>query len=239
MPSLRQPGQQALALLAEARVDGVGLGDDVRVLEQRDRRALQRLRAAAVEERAGAGDRLDHPARADGPGHAPAGVAPVLGEAVEEDHRIAVDVLDVARRALDGQAAGRSGPDVVRVELVEHQRAVELARDRHPLRELVALHQLAGRVAGVRQQQRAEAAAVHLAPQIVDGERVAALALEQDRDRRERLEDVEQLFVGGVVGQEVPQVDVPRLAAARVSAVRPPPETLTFSALYCDGIPRR
>jgi hypothetical protein len=37
---------------------------------------------------------------------------------------------------------------------------------------------------------------VHLAAQIVDGERVAALALEQDRDRRERLEDVEQLFVG-------------------------------------------
>ena len=59
-----EAGEQAVALLAEGRVDRVGLGDDVRVLEQRDRRALQRLRAAAVEERAGAGDRVDDLPRA-------------------------------------------------------------------------------------------------------------------------------------------------------------------------------
>ena len=145
----------------------------------------------------------------DRPGDAPARVAPVLGEAVEEHDRIAVDVLDVARGALDRQlrpAAPR--PDVVRVELVDEQRAVELARDRDPARELVAADQLAGRVARVRQQQRRQAAAVDLAAQIVDGEGVAALALEQDRDGGERLEDVEQLLVGGVVGQEVAEVDV-------------------------------
>jgi hypothetical protein len=32
---------------------------------------------------------------------------------------------------------------------------------------------------------------------------------------------------------------VPMLAATRVSAARPPLETLTFSAEYCEGIPRR
>ena len=189
---------------------------DVLVLEQRDRRALQRLRAAAVEERSRAGDRLDHALGTDRPGDAPARVAPVLGEAVEQDDRIAVDVLDVARGALDRTAASTRPPpaparptDVVRIELVEQQRAVELARDRDPARELVAANELAGRVARVRQQQRRQAAAVHLAAQVVGGERVAALALEQDRDRGERLEDVEQLLVGGVVGEEVPEVDVP------------------------------
>jgi hypothetical protein len=39
-------------------------------------------------------------------------------------------------------------------------------------------------------------------------ERVAAVAFEEDRDRRERLEDVEELFVGRVVGQEVAEVHV-------------------------------
>ena len=48
-----------------------------------------------------------------------------------------------------------------------------------------------------------------LAAQIVGAEGVAALALEQDRDGGERLEDVEQLLVRGVVGQEVAEVDVP------------------------------
>ena len=72
------------------------------------RRALQRLRAAAVEERARARDGLDDLARADRPGDAPAGVAPVLGEAVEDHDRIAVDVLDVARGALDRELAGRA-----------------------------------------------------------------------------------------------------------------------------------
>ena len=77
----------------------------------RRRRAAGSPRAAAACEpppsrkRAGAGDRVDHLLRADGPGHAPARVAPVLGEAVEEHHRIAVDVLDVARGALDRQLA--------------------------------------------------------------------------------------------------------------------------------------
>src|SRR6267154_4347888 len=121
---------------------------------------------------------------------------------------IAVDVLDVAGRALDGELARAPAPHVVRVELVEEQRAVELPREVDPARELLALHELARGVARVRQQQRRESAPVHLAPQILDGESIAALALEQDGDGREGLEDVEQLLVGGVVGQEVAEVDV-------------------------------
>ena len=57
--------------------------------------------------------------RPDGPGDAPARVAPVLGEAVEEHHRVAVHVLDVAGSALDGELARPSGPDVVGIEFVD------------------------------------------------------------------------------------------------------------------------
>ena len=45
--------------------------------------------------------------------------------------------------------------------------------------------------------------------QCIRGEGVAALGVEQDGDGGERLEDVEQLLVGGVVGQEVAEVDEP------------------------------
>jgi hypothetical protein len=163
------------------------------VVEQRDGGALQRLGATTVQERAGAGDRLDHLLGRHRPRHAPARVAPVLGQAVEQHDGIAVDVGHVARAALDGQLIGgaAAGPQVVRVELVEQQRTVELARDFDPARQLGAADVLTRGVARVRQQQCGQAAAVHLAAQIVGGERVAAVALEQDGDRGERLEDIE------------------------------------------------
>ena len=136
-----QAGQQAIALLAEGGVDRLGLGDDVRVGRAA---GWPRAAAASSRRRRGTSRRWRRAsmtfARADGPGDAPAGVAPVLGQAVEDDDRIAVDVLDVARGALDRQLAGRpAAPDVVRVELVEEQRAVELARRGRPSGELVAL----------------------------------------------------------------------------------------------------
>ena len=68
---------------------------------------------------------------------------------------------------------------------------------------------------GFDSEQRREPAAEDLAAQIVGGERVAALALEQDRDRREQPEDVEQLLVRGVVGQEVAEVDAARAPRRR------------------------
>ena len=64
-------------------------------------------------------------------------------------------------------------------------------------------------IARVRREDRPEAAALDLAAQIVGGEGVALLAFEEDGDRREGLEDVEQLLVRRVVGEEVAEVDVP------------------------------
>ena len=122
----------------------------------------------------------------DRPGHAPARVAPVLGEAVEDARPDrGRRPRRSARRSRPAARPGGRGPDVVRVELVEEQRAVELARDARPSAASsspatslpVGLH-------GFESSSADEAAAEDLAPQIVGGEGVAALALEQDRDRR-------------------------------------------------------
>src|SRR5690349_1175401 len=154
--------EHPVALVAEGGVDGQGLLPDQLLVEKGNGRALQRPRAAAVEEGAGAGHRLDHLGGRHRPGDAPARVAPVLGQAVEDDDGIAVHVLHVAGGALDGELAGAARPDIVRVELVDEQGAVELARGAHPALQLVAVDELAGGVAGVAEEQRGEAAALDL-----------------------------------------------------------------------------
>src|SRR5690606_18771537 len=92
------------------------------------------------------------------------GVAPVLGQAVDDYDGIAVDVLDpgagadAARELTRVSQTGRT-VDVVGVELVDDQRAAELACGRDPAAQILAGDQAAGRVAGVRQQDRPEPAA--------------------------------------------------------------------------------
>src|SRR5690242_16477353 len=79
----------------------------------------------------------------------------------------------------------------------------------HPAIELLAGHELARGIARVREQERGEASTKDFAAKILRGEAVAAIALEEDRNAREGLEDVEELLVGRVVGQEVSEIDAP------------------------------
>jgi hypothetical protein len=202
-----EPGEHAIALLAEDRLDGVRFSDDVRVLEERDGGALEGLRPATIEEGAGGGEALDHGLRRERPRDPPTRVPPVLREAIEDHDRISVDVLHVARGALHRQLSWSAAIDVVRVKLVEQQRAVEVARDADPAFELLTRDQLARRVARIREEESGEPAPLDLAPKVIGVERVAAISFEEDRDAGEGLEDVEQLFVRRVVGKEVPEID--------------------------------
>jgi len=68
----------------------------------------------------------------------------------------------------------------MRVELIDQERALQLAGGAHPARELLALHQLAGRIAGIAQQQRREPATLDLLAQVVRSEGVPALSFEED-----------------------------------------------------------
>jgi hypothetical protein len=120
----------------------------------------------------------------------------------------------------------------VRIELVEDERAVELARDRDPASQLLAADDLAGRVARVGHEHRGQPAAHHLAAQVGRREGVATLALEQDRNRREQAEDVEQLLVRGVVGQEVAEVDVAERRGRARERGAAAARDATFSAEY-------
>src|SRR5882724_1970873 len=91
---------------------------------------------------------------------------------------IAVDVLDVAGGALDRELSRPPGPDVMRVELVDEERALQLARGAHPPRQLFPLDQLAGRIAGIAQEERGESAPLDLLAKIVGREGVSALSFE-------------------------------------------------------------
>src|SRR6185312_9830762 len=114
-----EPREHPVALLAKRRMDRERLLRDVLLAHERNRRALERLAPAAVEERAGARERLDDALRPERPRDAPARVTPVLREAVEDDDRIAIDVLDVARSALHREDPGLRAIHVMRIELVE------------------------------------------------------------------------------------------------------------------------
>ena len=71
--------------------------------------ALERMIGPAVEKGTGAGNRLDHRFGSKRPTDTPAGIAPVLGQPVEQHHGVAIDVLDIARGALHRQSARHGG----------------------------------------------------------------------------------------------------------------------------------
>src|SRR5262249_2860841 len=125
---LAQAAKQEVALVPERSSDCGCFGARVLGRKELDRRSLHGLRSPAVEETACTRYCIDDLARSDGPGDAPAGVAPILRQAVEQDDGIGIDVLHVPSRAF--HAVARAGADiavdVVRVELVEQERAVEL-----------------------------------------------------------------------------------------------------------------
>src|SRR5690606_8248303 len=73
-----EPLEHEAALGGEGLADGVRLLSRLRLVQEIDRGALHRAGGASVEERAGAAERGDDLLGADGPAHAPAGVAPVL-----------------------------------------------------------------------------------------------------------------------------------------------------------------
>jgi hypothetical protein len=85
---------------------------------------------------------------------------------------------------------------------------LELACGGNPRLELGPLNHLPRGVAGIRKQQCGQSPTSDLPAQLVQTELVSLGRVQQDRNRGEELEDVEQLLVGRVVGQEMPQIDV-------------------------------
>jgi hypothetical protein len=96
----------------------------------------------------------------------------------------------------------------VGVELVEEQRAVEVARGLHPIGELVAGDQLAGGIAGIRNQDGRKATSENFAAEIDGAKLITSIPFEQDGDRREEAKHIEQLFVRRVIREKVAEVDV-------------------------------
>ena len=98
---------------------------------------------AAVEKGASAVDLFDDVARSQNPAQAPAGVAPVLREAIDDYDRVGIHVFNVLGRR-DHPCLGRS-VDIVGIEFVENEGALTLAGKVDPGLELFAFNQLTTR----------------------------------------------------------------------------------------------
>ena len=95
----------------------------------------------------------------------------------------------------------------MRVELVDEERAAKLSGEPNPPGQLRSLDHFPGGIARIGEEQRREPAAGDLSLEIVEAEVVSSLAIEGDWNRGEELEDVEQLLVRRVVGEEVTEID--------------------------------
>lgn len=116
-------------------------------------------------------------------------IAPVLGQPIHQDHRVVVHILDVgSRRHQFGRvAARRAGVDVMRIEFIQDQRALVVARHLHPAPQPVILHHLAGGIAGIAGQDRLQAPPLDLPFQVGQRRLVALVRVEQDGDGDEAL----------------------------------------------------
>src|SRR5690606_16909671 len=187
--------------------DGVGFLVRAFGLEDLDGGALDGAGGAAVKEGAGGGDGLDDGLGGDDPAGAPAGVAEALGEAVDDDDGVGVDVLDVRGRG-DGAGAGPAVlEEVVGVELVHQEGAVAAARHGDPGGQFLAVDDNAGGVAGVGDEQGADLLGDDAVFEGAGGDAEAVFLAEFDPGGVEAVEGGEEVFVGGVVGGEVAEFE--------------------------------
>ena len=142
-----QAAHDVVALVAEVRLQGDHLGADQVRLQHGHGRLLEGRVGAAVQVGAAAADGLDELLGPQDPGHAPPGQPEALGQPVDDEHVVLVDVHDVLGRA-DGRAVAVGRVVVARVELVADEGGAAAA-DVLDLGQLRVLDDPAGRVARV------------------------------------------------------------------------------------------
>ncbi len=127
---------------------------------------------------------------------------PELGEPVENHHGIAIHIFDVP-----GTAHGTGGAwsvDVVRIELIHQQCAAALPGHLDPRAEFVTLNDHTGWIAGVARQNRADLFSCNPLVQHFGVNPKAILCGKFNPRRVEPIKRRQQVFVGGVVGGEIP-----------------------------------
>ncbi len=197
-----QLSHEVLALGGEARLDRARFVVGRRWVEQREDRLLQQVGGATIEVRTSADQALDHVLWTDRPGESIARQSPVLGDAVNDDHWVVVNIL----HELGGRhGQTRPAEDVVGVELIEDQHAAELTCRLHPASQAVSGEELARRVAGVAEEHRLQVEVQHRLTEPMRVEPLSTVTAHH-RDRHEGGERAEQLFVGSVVRDDMSHV---------------------------------
>ena len=204
-PNLAQPPNNVVPLHLEMRLQSAHFLGHLVGFEHGDGGLLKRYVATAIEVRAARANGFDELSWADDPRHAPAGKAEALGQAVDDQHVILVDVDDVGCRA-DDRAVAVGGVVVAAVELV-HDQGGAIAAEILDVGQLRVDHHLPRRVSGVRGQDDGRAARDFLG-NLVRVNVVVIFARQGNRDRRKVPEERQHLVVRGVVRNEKGEIGV-------------------------------
>ena len=194
-----------IALIHEVALQSLHLGLYQSRLEHRDGRLLERNVGAAIEVGATAANGLDKLLGTQDPSYAPAGQAEALGQAVNDEDVIYVDVLDVLGGG-NGRAVAVGGVVVAGVELVADQSGT-LAAEVLDLAQFRIGDDAAGGVAWVGGDDDGSAAGDFLGD-LLGVDVVAVFLRQRDGNGGEVLEERQHLVVGCIVGNEEADVGV-------------------------------
>ena len=203
--------QEIVALHLEMFLEGPGITSDEFQIHQGQGQLLERGVGAPVKKTAGTSQHFHNWGWRDDPATAKAWGAPILGQAVDDQYRVLVDVANVSG------GAHRLGPVIYVAGIVGLRLAVvvvmaiKLIHDECHLMptsnidillEVVALNTLSGWVGWVAEQYGTDATPNGLELELLGGHGGRVHVSMEKHAGGDSLEESQRLFVGGVVGRE-------------------------------------
>ena len=134
------------------------------------------------------------------PANAQARHSPTLGEPIQDDHGILIDIVNKLC-SWHHPPSGISGwhalcVNVARINFIQHQGALSFSCNSTPIFQLLSFYQLTCWIAGIRQPQNRKTTAHDFAPQLLQGDGEIVLRIQGNWDRIDRLELAQQLCIG-------------------------------------------
>jgi len=170
--------------------------DEINVKERRSG-GLQRLVCPSIHEAPHARQNVNSVAWAYNPANAPAREPPVLGQAVDDNDRVLVDVVHklCRRKGIKSPRFDARSPlvavlvvTVMRVKLVHQHQAVLVPRDGAVLAQLLASNNRPGWITRIREEKAAQPVKADLPPQGFCASGCAVLLVLLDYDWRNAVE---------------------------------------------------
>ena len=166
-PHLVQPLQHIVPLFTELTLCCHRFLNHMIRLEQAQHMFLERIVCSAIQERARTSDCVNNRLWCQCPADTPTGIAPVLGQSINNNDRVFVDIFNIfGRRNHLWIPVSGSRIDVMGIKLIKNQRATQFTRHFDPLLQLRSLDHLPGRVTGIAHKQRFQSTAEYFTLQV-------------------------------------------------------------------------